>query len=78
MLAPSTLGVAPQGLDFTGDPVMCRPWTLLGLPAANVPAYRRTDGLPVGLQVLGLTTSDRQFLDLLAVLASALDRKESR
>lgn len=78
VLAPSTLGVAPQGLDFTGDPVMCRPWTLLGLPAANVPAYRRSDGLPVGLQVLGLTTSDRQFLDLLAVLASALDRKESR
>src|SRR5207245_7872080 len=72
VLAPSALGVAPLGLDFTGDPVMCRPWTLLGLPAANLPAYRTPDGLPVGIQVLALSADDRTFLDRLAALEVAL------
>ena len=53
VVAPSALGVAPEGLAFTGDPVMCRAFTLLGIPAANVPAYRRADGLPVGVQARG-------------------------
>jgi Asp-tRNA(Asn)/Glu-tRNA(Gln) amidotransferase A subunit family amidase len=73
VLTPSALGVAPVGLDFTGDPVMCRPWTLLGLPAANVPAFRRPDGLPVGVQAVGLDTDDLQYLDTLAAVEAALD-----
>ena len=52
VLAPSALGVAPVGLASTGDPVMCRAWTLLGVPAANVPFHRRGDGLPVGVQAV--------------------------
>jgi Asp-tRNA(Asn)/Glu-tRNA(Gln) amidotransferase A subunit family amidase len=71
VLAPSALGAAPLGLDHTGDPVMCRPWTLLGLPAANVPAWRRPDGLPVGVQLIG-TRGDISFLDHLALAEAAL------
>ena len=76
MLAPSALGVAPEGLEFTGDPVMCRPWTLLGLPAVNLPAYRRADGLPVGVQLVGLAGDDLGFLADLALVETVLIQKE--
>jgi Asp-tRNA(Asn)/Glu-tRNA(Gln) amidotransferase A subunit family amidase len=76
VLAPSALGAAPEGLAFTGDPVMCRPWTLLGLPAANVPAYRRGDGLPVGVQFVGLAADDLSFLADLALVETVLTQKE--
>ena len=72
LLAPSALGAAPVGLDFTGDPVMCRPWTLLGLPAANVPAWRRPDGLPVGVQLIGTRHGDLSYLTNLALAEAAL------
>lgn len=72
VLAPSALGVAPEGLAFTGDPVMCRPWTLLGLPAANLPAYRRADGLPVGVQLVGLAGNDLSYLTDLALVEAVL------
>jgi Asp-tRNA(Asn)/Glu-tRNA(Gln) amidotransferase A subunit family amidase len=72
VLAPSALGAAPVGLDYTGDPVMCRPWTLLGLPAANVPAWRRPDGLPVGVQLIGTSRDDISYLENLALAEAAL------
>jgi Asp-tRNA(Asn)/Glu-tRNA(Gln) amidotransferase A subunit family amidase len=76
LLAPSALGVAPTGLDFTGDPVMCRPWTLLCAPATNVPAYFRPDGLPVGVQAVGVQLNDVTFMTALASLEAALANKE--
>lgn len=78
ILAPSALGVAPVGLDFTGDPVMCRPWTLLGLPAANVPAWRRPDGLPVGVQLIGTRRDDLSYLTNLALAEAALTSLAAR
>jgi Asp-tRNA(Asn)/Glu-tRNA(Gln) amidotransferase A subunit family amidase len=71
LLTPSALGAAPVGLDFTGDPVMCRPWTLLGLPAANLPAWRRPDGLPVGVQLIGTRRDDLSYLTNLALAEAA-------
>jgi len=53
VLAPGALGVAPPGLDRTGDPVLSRPFHVLGLPALAVPGARDTDGLPLGLQLVG-------------------------
>ena len=76
LLTPSAPGVAPEGLGHTGDPVMCRPWTLLGLPAANIPAYRRQDGLPVGVQLVGLAGHDLRFLADLASAEAAIAQKE--
>src|SRR5581483_10188793 len=35
ILTPATLGEAPP-IATTGDPVFCRPWTLLGNPAIAV------------------------------------------
>jgi Asp-tRNA(Asn)/Glu-tRNA(Gln) amidotransferase A subunit family amidase len=75
VLTPSALGVAPEGLDFTGDPLMCRAWTLLGLPTANVPAYWRADGLPVGVQAVGTSWDNDNYLDHLASLEAALEEE---
>lgn len=72
ILAPAALGAAPAGLESTGDPVMCRPWTLLGLPAASVPAWRRGDGLPVGVQLIGTRHDDVSYLTHLALAEAAL------
>ncbi len=75
VLAPSALGVAPLGLDATGDPVMCRAWTLLGVPAANVPFHRRSDGLPVGVQAIAPHYDDPAFLGDLSSLETALSQE---
>jgi Asp-tRNA(Asn)/Glu-tRNA(Gln) amidotransferase A subunit family amidase len=51
LLAPSVIGEAPL-IDTTGDPVLCRPWTLLGTPTVAVPGLLGADRLPLGVQVV--------------------------
>ncbi|MEW6239590.1 MAG: amidase [Chloroflexota bacterium] len=61
-ICPPTIGPAPKGLESTGDPVMCLPWTQLGLPAVNLPAGKNEEGLPMGLQVVGNWYMDEALL----------------
>ena len=61
VLAPSTLGVPPLGSD-TGDSLLCRPFTLLGVPALALPGAWSPDRLPIGLQLLGAAHADRAVL----------------
>ncbi|MFF7474762.1 amidase family protein [Streptomyces sp. NPDC008092] len=53
ILGPAAPGPAPHGLAATGNPVLSRPWQLLGLPVVTVPGHRDPDGLPLGLQLVG-------------------------
>jgi Asp-tRNA(Asn)/Glu-tRNA(Gln) amidotransferase A subunit family amidase len=62
VLAPSTLGVPPAGLERMGDPLLCRPLTLLGVPALALPGAWTVDGLPAGLQLAGVLHADRRVL----------------
>ena len=62
LLAPSTIGEAPIGLETTGDPLFCRGWTVLGLPCVHLPFARGRLGLPVGLQLVGRFGQDHQLL----------------
>jgi Asp-tRNA(Asn)/Glu-tRNA(Gln) amidotransferase A subunit family amidase len=62
VLAPSTLGVPPAGLEWTGDPLLCRPFTLLGVPALALPGAWTPAGLPIGLQLAGAPHDDRALL----------------
>lgn len=62
ILAPSTIGEAPNTLEQTGNPVFCRVWTLLGLPCVHIPFFKGQGGMPVGLQVIGRYGEDRQVL----------------
>jgi Asp-tRNA(Asn)/Glu-tRNA(Gln) amidotransferase A subunit family amidase len=62
LLTPSSMGVAPAGLAATGDPLFCRSWSLLGLPAVHLPFAIGHKGLPVGLQVVGRMGEDHKLL----------------
>lgn len=62
LLAPSAVDEAPEGLRFTGDPVFCRPWSLLGLPCVHLPFATGATGLPVGLQLVGRHGDDHRLL----------------
>lgn len=61
-ICPPTVGPAPKGLDSTGDPVMCLPWTQIGFPAMNLPAGKNDEGLPMGFQIVGKWNSDEEVL----------------
>jgi Asp-tRNA(Asn)/Glu-tRNA(Gln) amidotransferase A subunit family amidase len=62
LLAPSAVDEAPEGLQHTGDPVFCRPWSLLGLPCVHLPFATGSTGLPVGLQLVGRYGEDHRLL----------------
>jgi Asp-tRNA(Asn)/Glu-tRNA(Gln) amidotransferase A subunit family amidase len=71
VLTPSTTGVPPAGLSFTGDPLFCRVWTLIGAPSVSLPLAWTDDGLPAGLQLIGRPGNDARTL---AAAATILDR----
>ena len=50
-ISPAAPGVAPHGLDSTGDPIMNLPWSHCGLPTLSIPAGTLDGGLPIGLQI---------------------------
>jgi Asp-tRNA(Asn)/Glu-tRNA(Gln) amidotransferase A subunit family amidase len=62
IITPATTGEAPRGLGSTGSPVFCTLWTLCGLPALTVPVMQGTDGLPIGVQLVGPRGDDARLL----------------
>jgi len=72
LLTPSVLGEAP-GLGTTGDPALCRTWTLLGGPAVAVPGLIGPSGLPLGLQLVGPSGDDGRVLAAAERFAELID-----
>ena len=68
LLVPAVTGEAPAGLDWTGDPIFCRPWSMLGNPAVTVPITTGRRGLPVGVQLVAGHGKDGDVLRAAAVL----------
>ena len=62
LIAPSTIGEAPAGIDATGNPLFSRMWTLMHLPSVHLPTGSGPKGLPVGLQVMGPLHADNQMV----------------
>ncbi|MEX2030075.1 MAG: amidase [Anaerolineales bacterium] len=61
-VSPSAPGTAPEGLAFTGDPVMNVPWTHAGTPTLTLPSGEDSRHLPYGLQLVGRPGSDEALL----------------
>jgi len=62
LIGPATLETAPLGIRSTGNALLNRPWSLLGLGVITIPAGLAEDGLPVGLQIVDPHPSaDRLF-----------------
>jgi amidase len=80
VLAPTTAQPAPPVHDFddrgglSTDRAMIRacpvtwPWNLLGWPSINVPAGFTSDGLPIGVQLMGPEASEPLLISLAAEL----------
>jgi Asp-tRNA(Asn)/Glu-tRNA(Gln) amidotransferase A subunit family amidase len=61
-ITPAAAGTAPKGLESTGDPAFCTLWTLCGMPALNLPIMQGSNGLPLGVQLVGPRGSDARLL----------------
>jgi len=72
LLAPSTPGEAPLFEEGTGDPIMSRAWTLLGLPSITLPCGTGESGLPLGLQIAARPHQDERLLTIASWLEQRL------
>jgi len=79
ILAPTTPGVAFHTGDLTGDPVAMYqqdiftiPASLAGLPALSLPCGF-SNGLPIGMQLIGAHFSERQLLETSALYQQRTD-----
>jgi amidase len=80
VLAPTTALPPPRVDDYdrrgglSTDRAMIRacpvtwPWNLLGWPSINIPAGFTSDGLPIGLQLMGPANSEPLLISLAAAL----------
>jgi Asp-tRNA(Asn)/Glu-tRNA(Gln) amidotransferase A subunit family amidase len=71
-VTPSAKGGALQGLEITGDPAMSYPWTFAGLPSLSLPAGFTSDGLPLGVQLVGAFGQDEVMLVWAKAIEDAL------
>lgn len=62
IITPAAPGVAPMGLDKTGDPAFCTMATFMGTPAITVPVLRDEAGLPMGVQLISSRHDDARLL----------------
>ncbi len=64
IITPPAPGEAPEGLAATGNPAFCAIWSLLGVPAINIPVALGAKGLPLGLQIVGGYRDDQKMLSV--------------
>ena len=62
ILTPAAAGEAPVGLDSTGSPLFCTIWTLCGVPAVTLPLLESSNGMPIGVQLVGAKGDDGRLL----------------
>lgn len=73
VVMPATTGIAPHGIDWTGDPTFCQPWSFFGHPVVTVPTLRRgSDNMPVGVQLIGRVGTEKELLRVAAQLQQEL------
>jgi Asp-tRNA(Asn)/Glu-tRNA(Gln) amidotransferase A subunit family amidase len=80
IITPATIGVAPKGIDATGNPMFCSLWTMTGLPAVTLPLLQGEDDMPLGVQLVGAPGEDARLLRTAAWLVKTLggDKKKAR
>jgi Asp-tRNA(Asn)/Glu-tRNA(Gln) amidotransferase A subunit family amidase len=62
ILTPAAPGEAPKGLESTGDPAFSTLWTYCGVPALTLPLLTGSNGMPIGVQLVGRRLYDGRLL----------------
>ncbi len=77
IITPAAIGVAPKGLQSTGNPLFCSLWSLTGLPSLSLPLLEGEEGLPLGVQLVGARGDDARLLRHAHWLVDAVAGKKS-
>ena len=75
VITPAATGEAPAGLESTGSPVFCTPWSLCGVPSISVPILQGSHGMPVGVQLTAAKGDDARLLRTVRWLAEGVDEQ---
>jgi Asp-tRNA(Asn)/Glu-tRNA(Gln) amidotransferase A subunit family amidase len=75
IITPATTGTAPKGLGSTGSPTFCTIWTYCGMPAITLPLLEGSNGLPMGVQLVGPRGDDARLLRSARWLAERLSEE---
>ncbi|MFC1966072.1 amidase [Chloroflexota bacterium] len=62
LITPGAPGIAPRDLTTTGDPVMQRGWTVVGVPTISLPSGLSKEGLPLAIQLVGPPLAEDHLL----------------
>ncbi len=74
ILTPPATGPAPEGLEFTGDPLFNKIWTALGWPCLTLPTTKHINSLPLGIQVVSPQNEISAFLANAAWVETTLNQ----
>jgi Asp-tRNA(Asn)/Glu-tRNA(Gln) amidotransferase A subunit family amidase len=72
ILTAAAPSAAPKGLASTGDPGFCTLWTLCGMPCISLPLLESSNGLPIGVQLVGPRDGDARLLRTARWLAAKM------
>ncbi|MBM4297349.1 MAG: amidase, partial [Deltaproteobacteria bacterium] len=72
ILSAAAAGPAPKGLSSTGDPSFCTLWTYCGMPCVTLPLLQSSDGLPIGVELVGPRGGDARLLRTARWLAAKM------
>lgn len=73
ILTPAATGEAPLGLESTGNPVFCTPWSLCGMPSISLPILQGSNGMPMGVQLTAAKGDDARLLRTANWLAQSVE-----
>jgi len=77
LVSPVAAGPAPKGLESTGEPYFCAPWTSAGMPSISLPTGVAPDGLPFAMQLTGAPWAEARLLAAAAWIERTIGFKES-
>jgi Asp-tRNA(Asn)/Glu-tRNA(Gln) amidotransferase A subunit family amidase len=74
IITPSACGEAVADLTSVSNSVFNRVWTLMRGPCLSIPAFTGSNGMPVGLQVVGPVGQDARTIALAGRIAVLLNQ----
>lgn len=61
IITPAATGVAPVGLESTGNPACATLWTFAGMPSVTLPLLQGEAGMPLGVQIVAARGDDARL-----------------